>query len=93
MLKTVISVWIQILGLDKEICLIKLSSETNIHLNFHNNTAGDAGTVLYGGALDSCKLYTGGGVRDSCGNIVNGSYSYDPISTIRSISNITSSDN
>ena len=77
---------------DKEICLIKLSSETNIHLNFHNNTAGDAGTVLYGGALDSCKLYTGGGVRDSCGNIVGGSYSYIPISTIRYISNITSSD-
>ena len=78
---------------DKEICLIELSSETNIHLYFHNNTAGDAGTVLYGGDLDICKLYTGGGVRDSCGNIVNVTYSYDPISTIRSISNITSSDN
>ena len=77
----------------EEVCLIELSFETNIHLNFHNNTAGDAGTVLYGGALDSCKLYTGGGVRDSCGNIVNGSYSYDPLSTIRNISNITSSDN
>ena len=78
---------------DKEIlCLIELSSKTNINLNFHNNTAGDAGTVFYGGALDSCKLYTGGGVRDICGNIVNGSYSYDPISTIRSISNITRSD-
>ena len=76
-----------------QICLIKLSSKTNIHLNFHNNTAGDAGTALYGGALDSCKLYTGGGVRDSCGNIVNASYSYDPINTIRSISNIISSDN
>ena len=77
---------------DKEICLIELSSKTNIHLNFHNNTASNAGTVLYGGALDSCKLYTGGGVRDNCGNIVGGSYSYDPLSTIRSISNITSSD-
>ena len=76
---------------DKQmICLIEFSSETNIHLNFHNNTAGDAGTVLYRGALDSCKLYTGGGVRDSCGNIVGGSYSYHPLRTIRSISNITS---
>ena len=77
---------------DKEICLIELSSETNIHLYFHKNTAGDAGTVFHGGALDSCKLYTGGGVRDICGNIVNGSYSNYPISTIRSISNITRSD-
>ena len=81
--------------IDKQmICLIELSSEANIHLDFYNNTAGDAGTVLYGGDLDSCKLYTGGGVRDCCGNIIMvGSYSYDPINTIRSISNVTSTDN
>ena len=78
---------------DREMCFIELSSKTNINLNFYENTAGDAGTVLYGGALDSCKLYTGGGVRDSCGNIVMGSYSKYPTNTIRSISNITTSDN
>ena len=78
---------------DKQICLIELSSKTNIHLDFHNNTAGDAGTILYGGALDNCILYTGGGVRDSSGYIVSESYSLDPFNTIRSISNITSNDN
>ena len=78
---------------DKKPCLIELSSITNINLNFYENTADDAGTVLYGGALDSCILYTGGGVRDNCGNIANVSYIDNPITTISSISNITSSDN
>ena len=75
-----------------QICLIELSSKTNIHLNFYHNTAGVAGAVFYGGALDGCKLYTGGGFRDNCGNIVGGSYvySYSPFDTIRSISNINS---
>ena len=74
------------------ICLIELSSKTNIHLNFYLNTAGEAGAVFYGGALDGCELYTGGGVRDSCGNIVGGSYinSFSTSKTIRSISNISS---
>ena len=74
------------------VCFIELSSKTNIRLNFYENTAGDAGTVLYGGALDSCKLYTGGGVRDSDGKVVRGSYSYAPAKTIRRISSIFSSD-
>ena len=74
------------------VCFLELSSKTYINLYFNGNTAGNAGTILYGGALDSCKIYTGGGVRDSCGNIVGGSYSNNSINTIRSISNIISSD-
>ena len=75
---------------DREECFIELSSESNIHLNFSQNTAGEAGAVIYGGSLDVCKLYTGGGVKDNCGNIVNGIYSVDPPTIIRKISDINS---
>ena len=74
-------------------CHIELSSTSNIHLNFTNNTAGSAGSLLYGGGLDTCKLYTGGGYRERDGEIVGGSYSYDPPGTIRNISTIISDDN
>ena len=74
----------------REECFIELSSESNIHLNFSRNTAGEAGAVIYGGSLDVCKLYTGGGVKDNCGNIINGIYSFDPPTIIRNISDITS---
>ena len=82
------------------LCFIQLNSETATYfynhkidtsLNFYRNTAGLAGTVLYGGGLNRCTIYTGGGVRDSCGNIVGGSYSIAPLQVIKSISNITSS--
>ena len=74
-------------------CFIELSSTSNIQLNFVHNTAGSAGTVLYGGRLDSCRLYIGGGIRSNCGNIIGGKYSDDPIDTFQKISKILSNDN
>ena len=73
-------------------CHLELSSLSNIHLNFTYNTAGSAGSLLYGGGLDTCKLYTGGGYRERDGEIVGGSYSNDPPETIRNISTIISKD-
>ena len=57
-------------------CFIELTSESDIQLNFVNNTASVAGTVLYGGDIDSCKLYIGGTSRDTCGNRIGGKYIY-----------------
>ena len=74
-------------------CHMELSSTSNIYLNFSHNTAGSAGTILYGGGLDTCKLYIGGGYRESDGEIIGGSYSNDPPGTIRNISYIISDDN
>ena len=34
----------------------KLSSGLDVQLVFKNNSAGDAGRVVYGGAIDNCKL-------------------------------------
>ena len=34
----------------------KLSNDLDIQLDFKNNSADDAGSVLYGGAIDNCKL-------------------------------------
>ena len=77
---------------DQEECFIELSSMSDIQLNFIYNIAGSAGTVIYGGNLDKCRFYTGGGVRNSCGSRVGGNYS-NPIDTIKQISKILSSDN
>ena len=49
--------------------------------------------MLYGGNLDHCRLYTGGGYIDSCGNRIGGNYSHDPIATIEQISESFSVDN
>jgi hypothetical protein len=78
---------------DQKECFIELSSMSDIQLNFIHNTAGSAGTVIYGGNLDRCRLYTGGGVRNSCGNRIGGNYSNYPEDTIKQISTILSSDN
>ena len=67
-------------------CFIELDSTSNIHLSFVNNTAELAGSVFYGGNLDRCRLYIGGGVSDSCGNRIGGNYSDAPIATIEEIS-------
>ena len=37
---------------------------------FQNNFAGESGTVIYGGSLDNCRLYLGGGIQDTCGNLI-----------------------
>ncbi len=82
-----------VIGNDREECFIELSSMSDIQFNFIHNTAGSAGTVIYGGSLDRCRLYTGGGVRNSCGNRIGGNYSNYPDDTIKQISKILRSDN
>ena len=76
-------------------CFIAINSTSKQHtrLTFSNNAAGSAGAVLYGGSLESCKLYIGGGIVDNCGNIIGGVYSNSPIRTILEISNIISDKN
>ena len=74
-------------------CHLELTSMSDIHLNFTYNTAGSAGSLLYGGGLDTCQLYTGGGYREGDGEVVGGSYSDNPPETIRNISTIVSKDN
>ena len=76
---------------DQRPCFIEFSSLENIHLTFRQNTAGDAGPVLYGTDLYSCKLFTGRGAKGSCGNSINGTYN-DFTNTIRKISHIISDD-
>ena len=67
-------------------CFIELKSTSNIQLFFINNTAISTGTTFYGGNLDRCRLYVGGGVSDSCGNRIGGNYSDDPIAMIHKVS-------
>ena len=74
-------------------CFIELDSASDIQLSFFNNTASSAGTVLYGGNFDNCRLYMGGGISDGCGNIVGGNFSDDPISVLFEISESIISDN
>ena len=79
---------------DEGECFIELKSrESNIQLNFNNNSAGSAGTVFYGGRLDKCRLYVGEGVRDSCSKRIGGTYIVNAVYKIQSISNIVSTDN
>ena len=54
----------------------ELTSKSDIQLSFVNNTASNAGTVLYGGSIDACKLYIGESTRDSCGNRVGEKFIY-----------------
>ena len=74
-------------------CFIKLDSTSNVQLSFVNNFAKSAGAVLYGGDLDRCRLYIGGGIINSCGNRVGGNYSIKPYAMINEISTSISVDN
>ena len=73
-------------------CFIELTSDSDIQLTFVNNTASVAGTVLYGGDVDSCKLYIGGTSRDTCGNRIGGKYLYGyvVVELLKSISRVVS---
>ena len=58
-------------------CFIELNADlpfdadsSNINMIFQNNFAGESGTVIYGGSLDNCRLYLGGGIQDTCGNLI-----------------------
>ena len=77
-----------------EECFFELRnySASDIHLNFINNTADQAGRILYGGNIDKCKLYIQDGTIDNCGNRQGGAYDYKPISKFQSISNIVNVD-
>ena len=63
-------------------------STTNISLTFLNNFAGRSGTVIFGGSLDNCRLYLGGGFQDSCGNKIGREYTENPLPIILQIFNI-----
>ena len=39
---------------NREECDIEFTSESDIQFNFVNNTAGESGSILYGGKFDSC---------------------------------------
>ena len=79
---------------DEGECFIELTSHlSDIQLNFVNNSAGNAGTIFYGGRLDKCRLYVGEGVRDSCNDRTGGEYIHDAIKKIQAISNVISDDN
>ena len=75
-----------------EECLFEVDSLSNIRFNFSYNRAGSAGTVVYGGNFDTCRLYIGR-VRDTCGRMIGGNFSDDPLRTIIDISNIVTDDN
>ena len=65
-------------------------SSSEVHLSFINNTAGRAGTVLYGGQLDKCKLYKYGGETDDCGNRNGAQYDFYPGERFLQITEIVS---
>ena len=46
----------------REECFLQLPGQSlsNVNLFFKNNSADDAGSVLYGGAIDNCKLHVTG---------------------------------
>ena len=75
-------------------CFFELSDylTSDIHLNFINNTAGQAGKILYGGSIDKCKLYIKKGTVDICGKRQGGEYDFEPISKLQNISSIVSVD-
>ena len=75
-------------------CFLEFELNTNngYLLMFLNNTAGRAGSLLYGGQLDECKLYLGGATKDNCGNRIGGKFSNNPIEALKRISYIENND-
>ena len=63
-------------------------STSNISLMFLDNSAGKSGTVFYGGSLDNCRLYLGGGFQDDCGNRIGREYKESALPTLLQISKI-----
>jgi predicted outer membrane repeat protein len=76
-------------------CFIELDADfpfnhstTNISLIFLDNYAGKSGAVMFGGSLDNCRLYLGGGFQDSCGNKIGREYKESALQTLLQISTI-----
>ena len=78
-----------------EVNVINTSSLFLSRIQFHfvNNTAGSAGSVLYGGGLDQCKISIGDGATDICGNRIEMVNFADALELIKNnISSIVSDD-
>ena len=76
-------------------CFIELDADfpfdhstSNISMTFLENYAGKTGTVIFGGSLDNCRLYLGGGFQDDCGNKIGREYTNNPLPIILQISRI-----
>ena len=64
------------------------ASTSNISIAFVNNFAGKSGTAIFGGSIDNCRLYLGGGLHDDCGNKIGREYSENPLQIMFEISTI-----
>lgn len=61
---------------------------SNKSLFFFANSAEHSGDVIFGGSLDNCRLYLGGGFEDDCGNKIGREYTDDALQTFLAISRI-----
>lgn len=77
-------------------CFLTIGSDSlsNISLEFENNTAKLSGNSLYGGQLDSCRLYFGMNLSDStfCRDRTGRNFSDDALGVLKSISTISMPD-
>ena len=64
------------------------SSTSNVSIDFSNNFASESGSVIFGGTLDNCRLYLGGGFQDGCGNTIGREYTENPLPVFLAISTI-----
>ena len=77
-------------------CFLTIGSDSlsDISLKFTNNTAKVSGNSLYGGQLDSCRLYFGMNLSDStfCQDRTGHNFSDDALGVLKSISTISMPD-
>ena len=77
-------------------CFLSIGSDSlgDISLEFTNNTAKVSGNSLYGGQLDSCRLYYGMNFSDStfCQDRTGHNFSDDALGVLKSISTISMPD-
>lgn len=74
-------------------CFLSIGSDSlaDISIEFMNNTAKVSGNSLYGGQLDSCRLYFGMNLSDSafCQDRTGHNFSDDALGVLKSISTIS----
>ena len=75
-----------------EECLLTLDSSSGINFNFSYNRADRAGTLLYGGNFDTCRLILSERPTDSCGNMILGVFSDNPLFSLSFRSYIVNDD-
>ena len=77
-------------------CFLTIGSDSlsDISLEFTNNTAKVSGNSLYGGQLDSCRLYFGMNLSDStfCQDRTGHNFSDDALGVLKTISTISMPD-